>query len=178
MDRTIHTIRQRAAELDRRIADWEMTGMLLREEREELRAFMRVYERFAEDGDAAPESPEPDLAARMVGAESEPIIEQARSPTSKPEGAPTVPEMVFDALAAADMLGKAGLPPKEITAYIRQKWWRDAPSDSIGPIVWRMWAKDKRLDKVGDLYALKADPSGQLFQHHDGDAPSKQEGAG
>lgn len=176
MDKTTHAVRQRVAELDRRLAEWDLTGKVMREEREELLAFLRVYERFAEDGDDAPAAPDPDLAARMVPPETEAVIEKGRSATSKPETAPTVPVMVFEALAAADMLGKPGLPPKEITAYIRQKWWPDAPSDSIGPIVWRMWSKDKRLDKIGELYALKSDPAGELFQPRDGD-PESQEAA-
>lgn len=42
---------------------------------------------------------------------------------------------------------------------------------------WRMWSKDKRLDKVGDLYSLKADPSGQLFKSRDDDAPPQEAAA-
>jgi hypothetical protein len=46
------------------------------------------------------------------------------------------------------------MEPKDITAKIREQWWPDAPSQSVGPIAWRMWKKEGRLVKDGNLYSL------------------------
>lgn len=72
----------------------------------------------------------------------------------KPEGLPPITEMVVEALRHAHGLGAPGLKPAGITSYIRGRYWSGAPSANITPIVWRMWNKDKKLEKHGTLYAL------------------------
>jgi hypothetical protein len=75
------------------------------------------------------------------------------------ERTPTVPEMILSVLLRPHLLDDPGMEPKDITAKIREKWWPDAPSQSVGPIAWRMWKKEGRLVKDGNLYSLP--PSGE-----------------
>ncbi len=77
----------------------------------------------------------------------------ARSETTKPEGTPTVPNMIIEALMEAQDMGLHGMKAETITKWVRDRYWPDAPSSSVGPTAWRM-ARDNRLVRVGDLYAL------------------------
>jgi hypothetical protein len=76
---------------------------------------------------------------------------------SKPNGIPTMPEMIFEALRKdkeEDILDlNAGLEPKEMMKFIAEKYWPDVRSELVGPIAWRMW-KQGRLLKEGNRYRL------------------------
>jgi hypothetical protein len=68
---------------------------------------------------------------------------------SKPQGLPSVPEMILQALVdAAD-----GLRPRDITQTIRREWWADMPADRVPVTAFRM-AKEGRLAKDGNKYRL------------------------
>lgn len=140
---------------------------MLRVEREELVTAVAVIERFSDPDELVP-SRDLDLDRRRVEPEEEPAGPEKR----KPDGTPAVPEMILEVLLRPHLLGDPGMEPKEITAKIRERWWPDAPTSSIGPIAWRMW-KEGRLRKFGAAYSMLEDdnlvrsaaeiPDGQLF---------------
>jgi hypothetical protein len=68
---------------------------------------------------------------------------------SKPQGLPSVPEMILQALVdAAD-----GLRPRDITQTIRREWWPGMPGDRVLTTAFRM-AREGRLAKDGNRYKL------------------------
>jgi hypothetical protein len=71
----------------------------------------------------------------------------------KPEGIPTMPDMIFEALKDARTRGLKGLEPKDITAFIAAKWWPDVKINNVGPIAWRLY-KNERLSKRQSKYRL------------------------
>jgi hypothetical protein len=77
----------------------------------------------------------------------------AAESTGKPEGIPTMPEMIFEALKDAKARGLKGLEPKDITAFIAGKWWPDVKINNVGPIAWRLY-KSERLAKRQSKYRL------------------------
>jgi hypothetical protein len=87
--------------------------------------------------------PEPELAL-------EPETAQA---TGKPEGIPTMPVMIIEALKDAKARGVRGLEPKEITSFIAEKWWPTVTINAVGPIAWRMYSREK-LAKRQSKYSL------------------------
>lgn len=139
-------IRERLDEVDRLILDREGSLAHLRGEREELVTAIRVMKRFGADEAELPLPPLPESLAKEGGPE--------KPEKRKPPGIPTMAEMVTEVLAERTLLDDHGLTPREITEEIRKRWWWDAPSESISPIVWRMWKIDQRLIKDGGLYAL------------------------
>jgi hypothetical protein len=82
--------------------------------------------------------------------ESAPAIEQT---TGKPEGIPTMPVMIIEALKDAKARGVRGLEPKEITNFIAEKWWPTVTINAVGPIAWRMYSREK-LAKRQSKYSL------------------------
>jgi hypothetical protein len=100
-------------------------------------------------------SPEPELAL-----EPQPEVPQHVTLTAvdlvaggKPEGIPTMPDMIFEALRDAKARGLKGLEPKDITAFISAKWWPDVKITNVGPIAWRLY-KSERLTKRQSKYRL------------------------
>ena len=79
--------------------------------------------------------------------------------TAKPEGIPTMPEMITEALKVAKSNGHKGLEPKEIANYIEQKWWPNVPINAVGPIAWRM-ATRQQLKKRQSRYSLPSEAEG------------------
>jgi hypothetical protein len=77
----------------------------------------------------------------------------AAESTAKPAGIPTMPEMIVEALRDAKSRGQKGLEPKEITAFIADRWWPAVTINAVGPIAWRMYTKDK-LTKRNSRYSL------------------------
>jgi hypothetical protein len=65
----------------------------------------------------------------------------------KPPHLPTIPDMIFAALRDAREQGKPGMWPRELVAFIRKTYWPEAPAEPINPIAWRMWSKDRTLEK-------------------------------
>jgi hypothetical protein len=71
----------------------------------------------------------------------------------KPEGIPTMPQMILEALYEAKARGVRGLEPKEITNFIAERWWPAVTINAVGPIAWRMHKGD-RLSKRQSKYSL------------------------
>ncbi|MDO8324900.1 MAG: hypothetical protein Q7T23_18405 [Phenylobacterium sp.] len=138
--------------MDHRLAAMEVSMGLLRDERMELVNALRVIERFADPDEIAAQS-EPNLEIRMVAPEESAAVETVETEKRKPDDIPSVPEMILAVLLKPHLLGDPGMEPKDILARIREKWWPEAPSTSVGPIAWRM-AKDGRLVKSGGAYSL------------------------
>jgi hypothetical protein len=74
----------------------------------------------------------------------------------KPEGIPTMPDMIFEALKDAKARGLKGLEPKDIAAFIAAKWWPSVKINNVGPIAWRLY-KNERLTKRQAKYRLPDD---------------------
>jgi hypothetical protein len=70
----------------------------------------------------------------------------------KPDGIPTMPEMIQAALENNAATGR-GLEPKQMTEYIDKRWWKGVPSNAVGPIAWRMYMRHE-LNKRGKRYYL------------------------
>jgi hypothetical protein len=79
-----------------------------------------------------------------------------RLPNRKPEGMPTVPDMILTVLRDFEHEGVlgVGVTPEAILTEIRRRWWPEARSGDVGPIAWRMAVKEQRLEKTGSLYSL------------------------
>lgn len=60
--------------------------------------------------------------------------EDDKKPSNKPEGLPSMPELILMALKSE----KRPMEPKEITDVIRRNWWPDVDGQKIGSIVWRL----------------------------------------
>lgn len=152
-------IRERIIEIDDELEGLERRIALLRAELAELNVAQRVLARF--DGDDGhndiPGVSEPATAVFTLTPESQ------RS--QKPATVPTIPDMILKVLTEAHSAGLDGLEPKAILAEVRKRWWPGAPSESIGPIAWRM-ARDGRLRKSGSLYGI---PEGEELRPSDPD---------
>jgi hypothetical protein len=88
--------------------------------------------------------------------EPEPALEpeQAAESSGKPEGIPTMPEMIVAALKDAKANGLKGLEPKDMAAFIATKWWPAVPINAVGPVAWRMYNNKDRLTKRQSRYFL------------------------
>ena len=124
---TDEQIRARLLEVEDRIGRHEVALAYLKQELGELQVALRVFERFNE---------RPDFSDMLPPKEVSAVIVEVR----KPAGMPTVPQMILEVLAASE----TPLEPREIVARIRERWWPEAQTTSIGPIAWRM-ARDGRL---------------------------------
>jgi hypothetical protein len=82
----------------------------------------------------------------------------------KPEGTPTVTEMIIAVLRANQK--SRGLEPKEIADAIANRWWPDVTINAVGPIAWRMY-KLGRLVKRSSRYSLPKSDEGS-------DAPTSE----
>lgn len=101
------------------------------------------------------------VMARLSGAdvaeasqEAEPQGGPVNVTSRKPEGTPSVPDMIITVLEYARLASPSGgYEPKEITKHIQNEWWPDMPPSVTNSIVWRMW-KRGQLEKAGSLYML------------------------
>ena len=73
--------------------------------------------------------------------------------TVRPEGIPTMPDMIKMAITSAIKEGKGGLSPSELCDRIDKTWWPGVDPNSVKPTAWRL-EQDDRLKKVGDKYTL------------------------
>lgn len=141
-----------------RLAQVKSLRATLGQEEEELTTAIRVARRYADEEEATEPDVGPDLESRRIDfverAEAEAERIESEIEKRKPDTAPTVPEMIHEILLRPHLLGDVGLEPKDILIQIRKRWWPDAPSTSVGPIAWRMWKKEGRLVKDGNLYSL------------------------
>lgn len=141
----LEKLRERLISIDDEIEQLEHRVELLVAERGELTQAQTVINRFSSESEVEEDEPR----KRMVLYEPLTVTAGAR----KPPEAPTVPEMITEALTAARDLGRPGLEPKEITEYIRTRWWPTVAITSVGPIAWRM-SQRNQLAKDGPLYSL------------------------
>lgn len=151
-------IANRRREIEAEIARLQSSIDSLQAELPELDAAERVLSRLSGQGG----SPAGAQAAPQAAAGPEPV-----ATTAKPEGTPTVPQMIVEALKDAAAKGQDGLTPAEMTAYIAQRWWPNVKGVAVSPIAWRMWSHNKKLVKEGSLYKLPpehTEAAGQLFQ--------------
>jgi hypothetical protein len=81
---------------------------------------------------------------------------QAAETVGKPEGIPTMPEMIIEALKDARVKGARGLEPKDMAAFIAAKWWPGVPINAVGPIAWRMYSRAKLTKRQSRYFLPKA----------------------
>lgn len=150
MTQELHIVQVRLAEIEqerKRLQDHLRT---LDAEQKELEIAERVFARLT--------------GAQRVAAGSADEQPAKAHATTKPEGTPSVPEMIMILLWEAREAGAAGLEPKEMTARIAEAWWPDVRGDAVSPIAWRMW-KRGQLEKDGSIYKLpetKEAPPGRI----------------
>lgn len=85
----------------------------------------------------------------------------AEAEKGKPDGIPTMPEMIKMVLRDAKRENRDGLEPKDIASVIDKRWWPGVPVTSVGPIAWRMWRRGE-LAKTDSLYSLLKDQGSEL----------------
>lgn len=73
--------------------------------------------------------------------------------TTKPDGTPTLFEMVTEILEDRALIDSAPVEGDLIYEEIRRRWWPEAPRNSIIPSLWR-FSKEERLVKDGTAYGL------------------------
>ena len=77
--------------------------------------------------------------------------EQEAASGEKPEGIPTMPEMITEALTA---VGRGhGLKPKDIRNWIARTYWGGVRGENVSSILWRMWKRGD-LKKRASHYRL------------------------
>ena len=93
-------------------------------------------------------------------AEAEEVPEQAvavvAEPAGKPEGIPTMPEMIVEALKDAKAKGQRGLEPKQMADFIAAKYWPTVTINAVGPIAWRMYSKERLAKRQSRYFLPKA----------------------
>ncbi len=135
-----HLIANRRSEIERQLSELAMLTGRLREELKELEMAERVLARLSGE-------------ARASTGEGE-ATSSHRAGTTKPEGTPTVPEMILTLLEEVkDHERRPGLEPKEMVQKVAERWWPEVKPEAIGSIAWRMW-KRKQLRKEGSIYML------------------------
>jgi hypothetical protein len=130
----------------------------------DLETAERVFAELSLEGIAAREGTLV-VSMSVINSESNPPVRReehiaaAESPDAvgKPEGIPTIPEMIREAIQHARDLGAPGLRPKELTSYIRGRYWATMPDAAAGPIAWRMFKRGE-LGKDGAYYSLPQPP--------------------
>jgi hypothetical protein len=128
----------------------------LEAERSRIQAFVDMCE-MAQRFDVAPiHAGQPAVTVtspdnRLSG--STPKAKPRYSPT-KPKGAPTVARMIVAALEDAASRGQSQLQPREITEFVRRKWWPNVGGSSISTAVWRMAQNGRLQSNGGGLYRL------------------------
>jgi hypothetical protein len=127
----IALIQNRVREVEQQINRYRMSIDGLEKELKELELAARVL-------------------ARLSGATGDQVGQEDASGTKatggsgKPEGAPTMPEMIVEVLKQYESVFGDGAEPKAIAREIRLRWWPDVDGAYVSSIMWRMW-------KRGDL---------------------------
>lgn len=108
-----------------------------------------------EDVAAESEKVVPNLPSTVNGghSNSSPIadVESRRKASDRPMGIPTSRQMILTVVREANRHGE-GLTLSEIFDAIRQRWWADAPSNRLRPMVWSMWKEKGILKREGERY--------------------------
>lgn len=119
------------------------------------------------------------VIARLTGAErtsigEEDAIESAAHGRAKPEGIPTMPEMIRRVFIGARMRGVGSMEPKDVTAEIKQGWWPSVDGANVSATMWRL-AQRGVLLKAEDSpsYSLpNTDESFEAVDDNPGQEPS------
>jgi hypothetical protein len=136
-DRKINVIRNEEARLESQRRQMES-------ERDRIQAFVEMYERYAGSGSTQTNEPTEDVpAVRSMKRVRLRFLDR------KPKDIPPMTEMI---VAAIKSNGR-GLEPREMTEFIRDKWWPHVKGESVGPIAWRM-SRAGQLRKEGSFYML------------------------
>jgi hypothetical protein len=77
--------------------------------------------------------------------------------SGKPEGLPSMTDMIKEALAHGVSVGAEQMKPAALLSYIRGKYWPGAASRDVGPIAWRMWQNDQLEKYESGDYSLLED---------------------
>jgi hypothetical protein len=80
-------------------------------------------------------------------------LHRSGSKGNKPEGLPSIPDMILEAIRHTHGLGAPGLNPAGLISFIRGRYWPNAPANVVGPTAWRMWKRGE-LAKDGAIYSL------------------------
>jgi hypothetical protein len=143
----------------------------LEAERVKIQAYVDMYELSLRYSSAKPTPPSADrsngakIAAVTLSEAASAVLEQHARKQVKPDGLPTLTEMIVTVLAEAVRQGRDSLAPREIRAVVRKRWWPDVPYPVIASAVWRLGKAD-RLRKVGGgQYGLN---DGRQSVHHEG----------
>jgi hypothetical protein len=152
---TIGFIRARRAKIDSEIARQheiiaasEAAIAELRAKREDLDTAERVIsEILIEEGILDRGDTE------IVPPNAETAVETPPENGNKPEGIPSIPDMITEAVRDALERGDKGVEPVMMTAFIRARWWPGVSPEKVSPIAWRMWRRGQ-LTKKGSAYAL------------------------
>src|SRR6202035_5169440 len=102
-----------------------------------------------QDQPATPAPPAP-TTSRVVPASGKPAVAKkipAAGGTPRPEGIPTVPQMVTLLLEHAEKHGRRGLTSTEIVAGIDKAWWPGVSVNLIMPTVYRCISKGYWFEK-------------------------------
>lgn len=134
MVRRIDNVREKRDRLLRQVDD-------VNRELERLEISLSTYDSIKADVEGEP-------SGNVKGA-----IPPATKAKKKPEGTPTIAEMINMVLVDAKAKGTDALESQEIVHRIRAKWWPDAQSNDIAPLMWRL-AKNEKLKKIGTKYSL------------------------
>jgi hypothetical protein len=137
----LQLVQHKRRKLALKIAEHREALAALEAQERDLEVAERVLVSLDEDTDTEPIA-DPNEAAPA-----------ATESTGKPDGIPTMPEMIYEALKDAKARGQRGLEPKDITAFIAAKWWPDVKINNVGPIAWRLYKSDK-LAKRQSRYRL------------------------
>jgi hypothetical protein len=149
-------ITARRAKLDADIARLREQISDLEAKRSELDLAERVFAELALEGDERhQQEPEFDISRASAGqrADTDEPIRNGEDHLYKPDGIPTVPEMILEAIRHANNMGARGLDPTGLRSYIRGRYWPGMPATATGPIAWRMWKRGD-LKKERGLYTL------------------------
>jgi len=93
--------------------------------------------------------PPPRAKLVVVDKSAMPVANQAVRQKRKPDGLPTIVEMVLGVLEGEE----DGMRPRDITAIARRKWWPELRGAAVNAVMWKL-AGEGRLEKDGHRYRL------------------------
>jgi hypothetical protein len=160
---TTDSVSERLAAIKQRLEDIVRERHELQLERDDLFAVQRTFDRMsgASPSEAATAAAQSSATAALS---AKPVVSVSFSSSAtgagqmrikKPDNIPTMPEMILETLEIHSLVTE-GMPPKDITAFIAERWWPEVTFESVGPIAWRMH-RDGKIAKNDKGYALNAE---------------------
>jgi hypothetical protein len=140
-DSHLEPIRLRQAQVEKRRADLD------------ARVAKIAREKAALDEEAKALETTLQTLAKVYGLDTEEGAAIKPATSSKPEGTPTLFEMVSQILTDAAEWGDHLVEGELLYDQIKKRFWPDAPRNSIIPSLWRFW-KEGRIVKEGTKYGL------------------------